>query len=37
VQFQFQDIENYAIFEGDNTNDWRTIYSDGLINEQKAH
>lgn len=35
VQFQFQDIENYAIFEGDNTNDWRTIYSDGLINEQK--
>jgi hypothetical protein len=32
TQFQFEDIANYAIREGDNDNEWADIYTRGMLN-----
>ncbi len=32
TQFQFEDIANYAIREGDNDNEWADIYTKGMLN-----
>ena len=32
TQFQFEDIANYAIREGDNDNEWADIYSRAMLN-----
>ncbi len=35
VGFQSRDLNDYAILEGDNVNEWTVIYTNGIVNLRK--
>ncbi len=37
VGFQSRDLNDYAILEGDNVNEWTVIYTNGIVNLRKLH